>query len=590
MVLFSLDGVTKTLKDTPLFEHVTLGIDTGEKIGFVGRNGCGKSTFLRVVQGDLEPDEGSVSRRRDLSIATVEQRPVFADGAAIGDYLMSCRDRVIRSDTEEGAAVIHAFRSYCRELDLPGLETPMASLSGGMLRKVSLARCLALRADFITLDEPTNHLDIETILWLESLLKGASFSFILVTHDRYFLDAVCTSIMEIEDRRLYKYPGNYSAYLERKAERAAVAANTERRRLSILRSELVWLKRGPRARAGKDKSRKERIYSLLDSGTRKEASLGGLSSTGRRLGAKVLELKGVSKGYGDRVVIRPFSHVFQKGERIGVVGPNGSGKTTFLRMIAGEIEPDAGSIERGVHTAFAHMDQTGSGTDATLTVLGYMQEWAERIQTADGASLTAEQYLERFLFPRDMQALALERLSGGEFRRLHLARLLATAPNFLLFDEPTNDFDLDTIRLLEEYLADFPGCLLLVSHDRALLDRMTDCLFVFDGRGGIRRLVGDTADYRDLIEEERAAPAAKPERAAARTPRKATLSFKERRELESLLPEIEALERERAELEDGFQRAVSDPAAMERSHRRYTEVRGLIESRTARWEELAERE
>jgi ABC transport system ATP-binding/permease protein len=593
MVLLSLDGVSKTLGDIPLFRQVTLGIDAGEKIGFVGRNGSGKSTFLRILSGELSPDEGNVSRKRDLAIATVEQRPVFPPDASIGDYLLRCGDRAIRPETEEGSAVIHAFRSYCRELGLPDTAVPMASLSGGMLRKVSLARCLAQRADFLTLDEPTNHLDIETILWLEALLSSAPFGFVLVTHDRYFLDAVCTSILEIDGRRIYKYPGNYSSYIERKADRAEFEERAERRRLSILRNELAWLRRGPKARTGKDKSRKDRIRELLDSGMRRESALGEFSSSGRRLGAKVLELHGISKSYDGRTVIRPFSHVFQKGERIGVVGPNGSGKTTFLRIVSGEIEPDTGTMDRGVHTAFAHLDQSGSGTDASLTVLGYMQEWADRIRTADGASLLAEQFLERFLFPRDMQSLALERLSGGEFRRLQLARLLATAPNFLLFDEPTNDFDLDTIRILEEYLADFPGCLLLVSHDRALLDRMTDLLFVFDGRGGIRSFVGDTADYRDLIEEEKTAaarPAGKPERRAPeRTPKKAALSYKERREYEDLLAEIEALETEQKDLEAVFQQATPDPAGMERSHRRYREVQGEIEARMTRWGELAGR-
>jgi ABC transport system ATP-binding/permease protein len=589
MVLLSLDNVSKTLKDEPLFREVTLGIESGEKIGFVGRNGCGKSTFLRVLRGELEPDTGSVSRRRDLAIASVEQRPLFDAGASMEDYLRACPDRRIRPETEDGAAVADSFRSFCRELELPDVSTPMASLSGGMLRKVSLARCLAQRADLATLDEPTNHLDIGTILWLEALLKGAAFGFVLVTHDRYFLDAVCTSVMEIEEARLYKYPGNYTEYLDRKAERMAVQANAERRRLAVLKTELVWLKRGPRARAGKDKSRKDRIRELLEAGRRPEAGLAQFSSTGRRLGGKVLELKGVAKSYGGRPVVLPFSHAFQRGERVGVVGPNGSGKTTLLRMIAGETEPDQGSIDRGVNTAFAHMDQTGGRMDPRQSVLSYVQELAERIRIADDSSLTAEQYLERFLFPRDAQSLALGRLSGGELRRLHLARLLATAPNFLLFDEPTNDFDLDTIRLLEDYLADFPGCLLLVSHDRALLDRMTDSLFVFDGRGGIRRLAGDTSDYRDLLQEEREeeAAASKPDRQPARASRKPALSFKEKKELESLLPEIEALEKERGELEAGFQLPVTDALDLDRRHRRYEEVLGLIGDRTARWEELA---
>jgi len=458
-----------------------------------------------------------------------------------------------------------------------------------MLRKASLARCLSRGARLLMLDEPTNHLDLETIEWLEALLRRASFGFILVTHDRYFLDAVCTSIMEIEGRKVLKYPGNYSRYLELRAEREEMRERVEQRRVSILRGELEWLMRGPRARTGKDKGRKQRIMDLRDAGVQKEMAMQEFSSHHRRLGRKVLELQGVSRSFDTQRVILPFSYSFRRGERIGLLGPNGSGKTTFLRLVSGELPPDAGAVVKGANTVFGHYEQTSAGIDPSLTVLDFMQQLAERVPREDGGSLTAEQFLERFLFPRSMHGIRIERLSGGEVRRLSLVRLLATGPNFLLLDEPTNDLDLDTIRLLEEYLADFPGCILLVSHDRALLDRLTDYLFVFDGRGGIRGFTGSYEDYREAAEEENAAVVT--QATAAPLPRKerTSLSFKERKEYELLLSEIEGLEKEQKALEEAFQRAVTDPAAFQSDQRRYGAVLKELETKIARWEELAGR-
>jgi ATP-binding cassette subfamily F protein uup len=588
MNILSLDNVSKTLVDAPLFEGVTLGMDDGEKIGFIGRNGTGKSTFLKILQGTLPPDSGTVSRHRELTVSALEQHPFFEPAATLREFCFHGGPE--GADHGADARILDSFRSYCRELGLPDQDTRVDTFSGGMLRKASIARCLSRGARLLMLDEPTNHLDLETIEWLESLLRRASFGFILVTHDRYFLDAVCTAIMEIDGRRIRKYPGNYSRYLELRAEREEARERAEERRASILRRELEWLKRGPRARTGKDKSRKQRAMDLLDSGVQREMAMQEFSSTHRRLGKKVLELQGVCRSFEGRRVILPFTYSFRRGERIGLLGPNGSGKTTFLRLVSGELAPDAGSAVRGETTAFGHFTQTGQGIDPSLTVIDFMKELAERVPWTDGGSLTAEQFLERFLFPRGIHGIRIERLSGGEVRRLALVRLLATAPNFLLLDEPTNDLDLDTIRLLEEYLADFPGCILLVSHDRALLDRLTDYLFVFDGAGGIRGFTGSYEDYREAQEEQRAAaPSQRPAAAPRQRREKPGLSFKERKEYELLVSEIDGLEKEQKDLEEGFQRPVTDPGALLRDRRRYGELLIELEKKYARWEDLAGR-
>ncbi len=620
MNLISLDGVSLSQGGTLLFEDASTGLDSGERVGLVGRNGRGKSSFLRLLAGELEPDRGSLARKRGLSTSLLEQRPSFAEGESLGSFLWGGRSTGIaraaasRAAREAGAhpaaeelaaesALELAYASLCSELGLPGPDRPMATFSGGMVKKAAIARALAPGAELLLLDEPTNHLDVETIEWLERRLAQSSFAFVLVTHDRWFLDDVCGVMMDIERRVLRKYPGDYSEYLERRIEREAALEKAESRRIANLRIELAWLGRGARARAGKSERRKGVIREMQAAGLEREASMEGFASIHRRLGKKVLELEGASKSYGGRVVIAPFSRKFKAGERVGIVGPNGSGKTTFLDLVSGKVEPDAGKVERGDNTSFAYFDQLASSLDPRLTVLGLVREKAERIPLADGSTLTPEQLLERFLFPRDMLETPLSRLSGGELRRLQLVRLLADSPNFLLLDEPTNDLDIDTIELLEDFVSEFRGCVLAVSHDRAFLDRISDSILAFDGSGGIREYVGRYADYRALAAAEaREAPApqarrgpAAPAAARAGTPAAAPagpkkLSFAERRELEGLLDEIGGLEEEKAGLDALFAGASPDPAALAAAKRRYPELERLIEARTARWEELAARE
>jgi ATP-binding cassette subfamily F protein uup len=471
-----------------------------------------------------------------------------------------------------------------------------------MVKKAALARALAPRAELLLLDEPTNHLDVETIEWLEKRLLQYRGGFVLVTHDRWFLDSVCSSILEIDRAALYKYAGGYSEYLERRIERAANLEKAESRRLTNLKRELAWLHRGARARATKSERRKDVIRDMQSRALVRETVMDGFSSTARRLGKKILVLKEVAKAYGNHTVLEPFSRDFKGGERVGLVGPNGSGKTTFLDLVSGRTLPDSGVVERGENTHFAYFDQTASSLDKDLSLVDYIREKAERILMADGSALSPEQLLERFLFPRAIQDLPLSRLSGGELRRAQLVRLLADSPNFLLLDEPTNDLDIDTIELLEDYLSDFPGCVLAVSHDRAFLDALVDSLIVLDGSGGAREYVGRYADYRAFAAETESAsrkasedlPAPKRGEAATdaepRPQRRAGLSYSERRELGSLLEEISTLEEEKANLEAGFSASTIDPMQMEKDKCRYAELLGLIETKTIRWETLAARD
>jgi ABC transport system ATP-binding/permease protein len=625
MNLLSMDRVAKTLKDAPLFSEVSLGIESGDKIGLVGRNGCGKSTLLKLVSGALEADSGNIARNRGLRVASLEQSPSFVPGMDLAAFLLegdSPAVRLVREyeaclasheespqaqkrlaelhrrmEEEGGFTLEHRYQSFLSELGIDDPRAPMATLSGGMVKKAAIARCLASGADLVLLDEPTNHLDIETIEWLESKLKCADFAFVLVTHDRYFLEGACTTIMEIDRASVFTYPGSYGRFLEKRAERYASYAQADARRISILRDELEWLKRGPKARGGKSKSRKQRIKDMVDARPERETGMESFSVGQARLGKKVLELADVAKSFGPKRVIEGFSYVFSRGDKIGIIGPNGAGKTTLLNMIAGILPPDSGSVDPGDNTVFAYFDQDTSKLDKSLTVLEFMKEQADRVAMGGGFSLTAEQFLERFLFPRSSFDVVLSKLSGGELRRLQLIRLLASGCNFLLLDEPTNDFDIDTISLLEDFLIDFPGCLLTISHDRAFLDRVTDGLFVFDGKGGLSGFVGDYSDFRDIEAERlRAKSSERKEELRKNAPvpgaaeGKKKLSYKERQELDGLLGEIESLEKEKAELEALFASGSgSGNESLETGTKRYAEVLSLIETASERWLSLSER-
>ncbi|HUX41032.1 MAG TPA: ABC-F family ATP-binding cassette domain-containing protein [Rectinemataceae bacterium] len=620
MNLVVLDRLGVALKDGYLFEDVTAGIEEGENIAVVGRNGSGKTSLLRLVAGSLVPDKGRVARKRGLSIAVLEQAPPTPAGTSLIDFLYlgeapeialaRQRRHILASgglpptsleeelESHGPVSLENRFLALCAELGLDDPGADIGSFSGGMAKKAAIARALSTYSELLILDEPTNHLDVESISWLERRLAAREGALLFVTHDRWFIDAVATSILEIDRRQVFAHPGNYSDWLQRKTEREAALEKAESRRLAKLKIELAWLARGARARAGKSERRKDVIRGMQASGLERESEGAKFASVSVRLGKKGIVFDSVAKGFDGKKVLDPFSWDFLPASRIGVIGPNGSGKSTLLALAAGGLEPDRGSISRGDTLRVGLFDQRGESMDGRATLIDIVRDKAERIRMGDGTSLSAEDFLERFGFPRAFQSMQASRLSGGERRRLQLVRLLADSPNVLLLDEPTNDLDIATIELLEDWLDDFAGSLLVVSHDRAFLDRTVDSLVVLDGKGGFGSFPGGWSDWVASMEakpQSVAAPSAQTEDGAsskqgAGRKREAKLSWSERRELEGILDIIAELEAEKSALEELF----ASPAFKDRDHaaetRRHAELDTLIASKTQRWEELAERD
>ncbi len=621
MNLISIEDVSKTLNSSPLFQEVSLGINSDEKIGFIGSNGSGKSTFLHIINGDIPIDDGTISKNKDIRISFLEQTPNFPQGITLKEFLYLGNSQVItllntyytylqnykhstseestlndlteKMDTANGWNAENSYFSLLQEFHLPDSSAMMDKLSGGMLKKAALARALASNPNLLLLDEPTNHLDIETIEWLEAYLANAAFAFIMVTHDRYFLDRACTKIMEIDKNKIFLYNGNYSTYLQRKAERFTIEQNEQSRIRAVLKDELEWLKRGPRARAGKDKKRKSNIQKLIDANVQTEDQSIEFSSAQRRLGKKVLELKQITKLYDRKSVINSFSYNFKKGERIGIIGPNGAGKSTFLNIIAEYTAPDSGTVDTGLNTHIGYYDQLSSPLHGNKTVLEFIEKTAERVTLANGLEVSAARFLEIFQFPTRTHRLQISSLSGGEKRRLYLITILAGNPNFLMLDEPTNDLDIVTLQKLEEYCNTFSGTLLIVSHDRAFLDRTTDYLFIFNPDGTIQRFTGNYSGYNELMkqsrrEEQKPVKTEVMKKKVDTTKRK--LTFKERKEMETLFKDLDELENEKERLEKSFTDTSLSPQVLSKNSMKYNTLLQKIENKTIRWETLAEYE
>ena len=494
MNLLTMEHITKAYTDRVLLNDVAFSINENEKIGVIGINGMGKSTLLKVTAG-IEPyDEGKISMGKQVKICYLPQTPEFEEGttvlrAAIADNVNELNQWTIEADA----------RSMLNQLGFYDYDEKVEHMSGGQKKRIALVNALLTPADILILDEPTNHLDNAMSEWLEEYLIGFRGAILMVTHDRYFLDRVATRIVEVDQGKLYSYPGNYSEFVKLKAERQDMALATERKRKSLLRTELEWLGRGARARSTKQKAHIDRIKAMQEIKDIQEEKKVVLDSVASRMGNKTIELENISKSYGDRKLISDYSYIFLKNDRIGIIGPNGCGKTTLLKIINGIVRPDSGTIEIGQTIRIGYFSQENEYMDASMKVIDYVKEVGEYVTTSDG-KITASQMLERFLFDGAMQWSKIEKLSGGEKRRLYLMRVLMSAPNVLILDEPTNDLDIQTLTILEDYLDHFDGIIITVSHDRYFLDRIVNRIFSFEGDGKVRQFEGGYSDY--LIRKE----------------------------------------------------------------------------------------
>ncbi len=532
-IILTLEDVSCVYGDRTIIKDVSLGIHAAEKIGIVGVNGCGKTTLLKILSGKQMPNTGKITLRNNIKIGYLEQDVAFIPHLTVLQHTIPLEGEI----HEE-----YFYKSLLNKLGITDYDQLVGTLSGGQRRKADLARVLALEPDILVLDEPTNHLDLDTIEWLQNYLATTNKSVIFVTHDRYFLDAVCTRIIEIEHTLLYSFEGNYSDYIRGKLIRSTDLQRKETRRSAQLKKELDWLSRGAKARTSKPKNHVDRVKELLSKSYLISNQELEISFQIDRLGKTILELHRLAKSYGGRSLFEEIDHNFQSMERIGIIGSNGCGKTTLLKMITGEVEPDLGAIKVGVNTHFSYYKQDEDSFDPNKTVYEYIAQFAETIKTGAGTKVSATEMLQRFLFDGKMQQMKLSALSGGERKRLYLLKSLMFGANFIIMDEPTNDLDIRSLEVLEDYLDAFRGCLLIVSHDRYFLDRTVDYLFIFE-KGRLRKFAGNYSDYllvkryeQDEINEPKPMQIMRPKRIQK------GLTYNEQREFTAVEKEIEAIE------------------------------------------------
>ncbi len=499
MSLVTIEHLTKSYTERLLFDDTAFSIEAGEKVGLIGVNGTGKSTLLKIVAGLEEPDQGNVVCRRNLYVRYLPQNPEFTAGDTVLESIVRDNKKEPHFTSQEELEA--SAKAIFTRLGIYDYEAKVETLSGGQKKRVALTSVLLSTADLLILDEPTNHLDSEMADWLEGYLKRFRGALLMITHDRYFLDSVTDCIVELDKGKLYRYQTNYEGFVRLKAERVDMALASERKRQSILRTELEWMQRGARARSTKQKAHIQRYEALREEKAPEMDQQVELESVSSRLGRTTVELSGLCKAYGDQVLIKDFTYIFLKNDRVGIMGPNGSGKSTLLKMIAGWVKPDAGEIQIGQTVKLGYFSQENEDMDESLKVIDYIRNVAEVVQTRDG-SVSASQMLERFLFPGSVQHTVVGRLSGGERRRLYLLRILMDAPNMLLLDEPTNDLDIQTLTILEDYLDSFSGIVVTVSHDRYFLDRMVKRIFAFEGNGAVVQYEGGFTDYQAAYERK----------------------------------------------------------------------------------------
>ncbi len=618
-----VDSLTKSFGDLVLFENLSFGVAQGQKIGLIAKNGTGKTTLLNIIGGKEDYDSGEVVFRNDLRVGYLEQSPSYpADLTVLEACFQSDNDTVrLLADYEKAVEEnntellsellprMDALKAWDYEqrakqilgqLKIYNLNQKIGQLSGGQLKRVALANVLITDPELIILDEPTNHLDLEMTEWLEEYLGRANISILMVTHDRYFLDRVCDQILEIDHKQLYSYKGNYSYYLEKRQERIDAANADVEHANNLLRKELDWMRRQPQARGTKAKSRIDAFYELEKRAKQiHEGSQVNLEVQASYIGKKIFEAEHVTKSFGDVKITRDFNYIFSRYEKMGIVGNNGTGKSTFIKMLMGEVKPDSGRFDVGETVRFGYYSQDGLQFDEEMKVIDVVTAIAEYIDLGNGQKISASQFLSHFLFTPDKQHNFIYKLSGGERRRLYLCTVLMRNPNFLVLDEPTNDLDIVTLNVLEEYLRNFKGCLIVVSHDRYFMDKVVDHLLVFRGQADIKDFPGNYTLYRAWKEEqetaareEEAATRAKqttaaPQRTRSDEPRK-KLSFKERKEFEELNEAIPSLEAEKARLETELSSGELSPDALVEHSQRISQLMEEIDEKTMRWLELSE--
>ena len=609
-----VDNLTKSFGDLVLFENISFGIAEGQRVGLIAKNGSGKTTLLNIISGKEGHDSGSIVFRRDLRVDYLEQDPQYPEELTV---LEACfhhgnstvelikeyercmeteghpglEDLLARMDQEKAWEYEQKAKQILSQLKIRNFDQKVKQLSGGQLKRVALANALITEPDLLILDEPTNHLDLDMTEWLEEYLRRTNLSLLMVTHDRYFLDRVCSEIIEIDNQQLYQYKGNYSYYLEKREERIEAKSVEIERANNLYRTELDWMRRMPQARGHKARYREDAFYELEKVAKQRQRNDNvKLEVKASYIGSKIFEADHLSKSFGDLKILDDFSYIFSRYEKMGIVGNNGTGKSTFIKILMGLVKPDGGTIDIGETVRFGYY---GLQFDEQMKVIDVVQDIAEVIELGNGKKLTASQFLQHFLFTPETQHSYVCKLSGGERRRLYLCTVLMRNPNFLVLDEPTNDLDIITLNVLEEYLQSFKGCVIVVSHDRYFMDKVVDHLLVFNGQGDIRDFPGNYSDYRDWKEAkaQKEKEAEKPQEektARVRLNDKRKMSFKEKREFEQLEKEIAQLEAEKVQIEELLCSGTLSVDELTDKSKRLPEVNELIDEKTMRWLELSE--
>lgn len=616
-----VENATKSYGDIVLFENITFVVNEGQKLALIAKNGTGKTTLLNILAGRDSFDSGSFYINKDIKVGYLEQDPKFdpeltifqAAYGAPGEMMDAVRayelavhsadkkhleQAITQMDLHNAWDFDVKIRQMLSVLKLDNLDQLVGTLSGGQIKRLALAVALINEPDFLILDEPTNHLDLDMIEWLEDYLLKTQITLLMVTHDRYFLDRICNEIIEIDEKTAYSYKGNYSFFLQKREDRILNKNLNAEKAQNLLRRELEWMRRMPKARGTKAKYRIDAFYDLKEqSEYRRNEKQVDINVKTSRLGNKILVLEHVSKSFGDKVMLSDFSYTFSRFEKVGIIGRNGVGKSTFLNLITANLKPDTGKIDPGETVVYGYYQQKGLQFKPQQRVIDVVKEIAEVITLGDGRQMSVSQFLTHFLFSPEMQYVQVEKLSGGERRRLYLMTVLMRNPNFLILDEPTNDFDIVTLNVLEEYLSTFGGCLIIVSHDRFFMDKLVDHLFIFEGDGAVYDFPGNYSDYRasqkqQEIEAKRAEAKEKPKPVASEAKtapenEKRKLSFKEKKELEQLETDLEALETEKAQLETDMNSGTLKPDELLEKSKRIAEVIRLIDEKSDRWLELS---